>query len=110
MKTMSNAIAVHSKGIVHGNLTANDILIDSDHNAYVAYDGILKDEESSTPPQPASDIYSFGCIALQVMTGQSPNADVRNDHQDTVPKKPTRPSSPHDADSSGISLRNAGVM
>ncbi|KAG1737455.1 kinase-like domain-containing protein [Suillus lakei] len=120
---------LHSKGIVHGDLTANNILIDSNHNAQVADHGILtmcpespntsylrsnvrwaapelfdvpENEEPSTPPEPASDIYSFGCIMFQVMTGQQPYADVRNDHQVTVMilkgKKPARPSSPHIAD------------
>ncbi|KAG1856335.1 kinase-like domain-containing protein [Suillus subalutaceus] len=68
---------VHSKGIVHGNLTANNILIDSDHNAHVAYDGILPwavpklygepEDEKSLTPQPASDIHSLECITHQVM-------------------------------------------
>ncbi|KAG1847620.1 kinase-like domain-containing protein [Suillus subluteus] len=129
VRTMSNNIAVHSKGVVHGDLTSNNILIDSDHNAHVADHGILamcselsgtsyirsnvrwaapelfevpENEELSTPPQPAGDIYSFGCIMLQVMTGRPPYADVRSDHQVTVlilkGKKPTRPSSPHDVD------------
>ncbi|KAG1872873.1 kinase-like domain-containing protein [Suillus tomentosus] len=120
---------LHSKGVVHGDLTANNILIDSDRNAHVADHGILTmcselsgtsyirsnvrwaapelfevpESEESLTPQPASDIYSFGCIMLQVMTGRPPYADVRSDHQVIVlilkGKKPTRPSSPHDADS-----------
>ncbi|KAG2030981.1 kinase-like domain-containing protein [Suillus americanus] len=129
VETINNGIAVHSKGVVHGDLTANNILIDSDRNVHVADHGILamcseisgtsyirsnvrwaapelfevaEDDESLTPPQPASDIYSFGCIMLQVMTGRPPYADVRSDHQVTVliikGKKPTRPSSPHDVD------------
>lgn len=120
---------LHSKGIVHGDLTANNILIDSDCNAQVADHGILamcpespntsylrgsvrwaapelfdvpEDEESSIPPKPASDIYSFGCIMFQVMSGQQPYADVQNNHQVTIlifkGKKPARPSSPHIAD------------
>ncbi|KAG2140926.1 kinase-like domain-containing protein [Suillus bovinus] len=120
---------LHSKGVVHGDLTANNILIDSDRNAYVADHGILTmcselsgtsyirsnvrwaapelfevpENEESLAPQPASDIYSFGCIMLQVMTGRPPYADVRSDHQVIVlilkGKKPPRPISPHDADS-----------
>lgn len=121
---------LHSKGVVHGDLTANNILIDSNRNAHVADHGILamcselsgtsyirsnvrwaapelfevpENEESLSPPKPASDIYSFGCIMLQVMTGRPPYAEVRSDHQVTVlilkGKKPTRPSSPHVADS-----------
>ncbi|KAG2118261.1 kinase-like domain-containing protein [Suillus cothurnatus] len=121
---------LHSEGVVHGNLTANNILIDSNHNAYVADHGILtmcselsgtsyirsdvrwaapelfeppENEESSTPPpQPAGDIYSFGCVMLQVMTGRPPYADVRSDRQVAVliskGKKPTRSSNPHVAD------------
>ncbi|KAG2118241.1 kinase-like domain-containing protein [Suillus cothurnatus] len=131
VKTTSNSIAVHLKGVVHGDLTANNILIDSDHNAHVADHGIFtmcsklsgtsyirsnvrwaapelfeppENEESPTPPpQPAGDIYSFGCIMLQVMTGRPPYADVRSDLQVAVliskGNKPTRPSNPHVADS-----------
>ncbi|KAG2088073.1 kinase-like domain-containing protein [Suillus discolor] len=79
-------------GVVHGDLTANNILIDSDHNAHVADHGILtmcselsgtsyirsnvrwaapelfevSENEESLTPQSASDIYSLGCIMLQV--------------------------------------------
>ncbi|KAG0698931.1 kinase-like domain-containing protein [Suillus ampliporus] len=122
---------LHSKGIVHGDLSANNILLDSNHNAYVANHGILttyyefpgtisyirrnvrwaapelfelaEDEESWPLPKAAGDVYSFGCIMLQVMTGRPPYADLRSDHQVAVSillgKKPTRPSSPHIPDS-----------
>jgi serine/threonine protein kinase len=101
---------VHSKDIVHGDLTGvsitqlsfvvlikdatqNNILIDEKGNAFVADHGILticseligtsyirsnvrwaapenfkipEDEESASSPQLPSDVYSFGCIMLQV--------------------------------------------
>ncbi|KAJ8590697.1 kinase-like protein [Rhizopogon salebrosus TDB-379] len=89
---------IHSNDVVHGDLTANNILIDLACNAHVADHGILamcselggtsfiksnvpENEDSLPPPKPESDIYSFGCIMLQVMTG------------------PGRPSSPHIEDS-----------
>ncbi|KAG2139328.1 kinase-like domain-containing protein, partial [Suillus clintonianus] len=115
---------LHAAGIVHGELTANNILIDSNRNALVADHGILAlcpespntsylrnnvrwaapelFEESSTPLKPSSDIYAFGCIMFQVMTGQQPYADVHDTYQVTSMifhgKKPARPSSPPIAD------------
>jgi len=108
----------------------NNILIDLTWNAYVADHGILaicselggtsyirsnvrwsapeffevpENEDSSPPPKPESDIYSLGCIMLQVMTGRPPYADIRSDHQVTVlilrGRKPGRPPSPQIEDS-----------
>ncbi|OAX39441.1 kinase-like protein [Rhizopogon vinicolor AM-OR11-026] len=122
--------AFHSNDIVHGDLTANNILIDVTCTAYVADHGMLtmcselagtsyirgnvrwaapelfevpENEDSLPPPKPASDIYSFGCIMLQVMTGQQPYVDMRSDHQVIVlilrGRKPGRPSSPYIEDS-----------
>ncbi|KAG1872841.1 kinase-like domain-containing protein, partial [Suillus tomentosus] len=107
VKTISDRITIHSKGVVHGDLTANNILIDSDRNVHLADHVILTmcyelsgtsymrsnvrwavtelfevpESEESLTPQAASDIYSFGCIMLQVMTGRPPYTDVRSDHQ-----------------------------
>jgi len=120
---------LHSEIIVHGDLTGNNILINEDGNACVADQGILTlcselhgtsyirsnvrwaapenfevpEDEESWSPKLASDIYSFGCIMLQVLTGKVPYYDCRSDHQVTVKilrgNKPARPVTPHIEDS-----------
>ncbi|KAG2118256.1 kinase-like domain-containing protein [Suillus cothurnatus] len=49
-------------------------------------------------PKIASDIYSFGCIAFQVLSGQQPYYNIRSDHQVVVTIlggiKPKRPNIP----------------
>ncbi|OJA18792.1 hypothetical protein AZE42_10013 [Rhizopogon vesiculosus] len=84
---------LHSKNIVHGDLTSNNILINEKDEVFVADHGILilcselsgtsyitsnvrwtapenfrisEDEELTSSPQLSSDVYSFGCIMLQV--------------------------------------------
>lgn len=120
---------LHSNNIVHGDLTGNNILINENGTAFVADHGILilcaevhgtsyirsnvrwaapenfqvpEDDESISSPQLASDIYSFGCIMLQVFTGKVPYSELRSDHQVTVQilrgRKPARPVTPPIAD------------
>ncbi|KAG1778245.1 kinase-like domain-containing protein, partial [Suillus placidus] len=110
--------------------TQNNILINENGTAFVADHGILifcaelhgtsyirsnvrwaapenfqvpEDDESISSPQLASDIYSFGCIMLQVFTGKVPYSEFRSDHQVTVQilrgRKPARPVTPPIADS-----------
>ncbi|KAJ8591220.1 kinase-like protein [Rhizopogon salebrosus TDB-379] len=127
LKDVASALQyLHSKNIVHGDLTGNNILIDEKGNAFVADHGILticselsgtsyirsnvrwaapenfiipEDEESASSPQLPSDIYSFGCIMLQVLTGKVPYSECRSDHQVVVlilrGKKPARPVNPY---------------
>lgn len=130
LRQVAGAISyLHSKGVCHGNLTSNNILIDFHYNAFVADHGILamcselsdtshvisnvrwaapelfevpENEESSTIPKAPCDIYSFGCVMIQVFTGQLPYANVESDFRVACLKikgeKPSRPSSPHVTD------------
>ncbi|KAG1845175.1 kinase-like domain-containing protein [Suillus subluteus] len=130
LRQVAGAISyLHSKGVCHENLTPNNILIDSNYNAHVTDHGILamcselsdtshvmsnvrwaapelfevpEDEESSTIPKAACDIYSFGCVMIQVLTGQLPYANVESDFRVACLKikgeKPSRPSSPYVTD------------
>jgi len=93
LKDVASALQyLHARNIVHGDLTGNNVLINEDGSACVADQGVLtfcselhgtsyirsnvrwaapenfqvpEDEESSSLKL-ASDIYSFGCIMLQV--------------------------------------------
>lgn len=91
---------LHDKHVIHGNLTGNNILIDSNGNAHVADFGLsmilaecdsssgdayypgsirwaapelinLTDEEVDKPTA-CSDVYSLGSVILQVLSGKLP--------------------------------------
>ncbi|TDL29261.1 kinase-like protein [Rickenella mellea] len=99
---------LHSKGIIHGDLTGPNILVDDDHHACLSDFGLsvlAKELDFPTMPQSSAvggavrwaapelfsfdgigtaltqwcDIYSFGSVALEIFTGSIPYADVEYD-------------------------------
>lgn len=96
---------LHTSEVVHGNLSGNNVLIDNQGKAcltnfglstvcggfvqsaiYIGYPGAIRwaapeffigDGQHSTFE---SDIYSFGCIMLQVLSGEIPWSEVKTEH------------------------------
>ncbi|OJA19153.1 hypothetical protein AZE42_05393 [Rhizopogon vesiculosus] len=94
-------LVVHGKHVIHGNLTAHNVLIDRRGDVYVTDFGLsailaecdnlpfdahhpgsircaapelinlLTDEEAGKPTT-CSDVYSFGSVALEVLSGEPP--------------------------------------
>jgi len=116
---------LHSKEMVHGDLTGSNVLVDSNRRAQIADFGLLTTcadlngtayirsnvrwaapelfevpdtDDACSSPKLESDIYSFGCIAYQVLSGQRPYCEIRSDHQVVVAilrgVKPRRPVTP----------------
>ncbi|KAG0693248.1 kinase-like domain-containing protein [Suillus ampliporus] len=73
----------YSNPVVHGDLTGNNILIGNDETAYLADFGLsgtlTKLPESASAITTQSDIYSFGSVMLQVLTGDVPWRHLAND-------------------------------
>ncbi|KAG2140928.1 kinase-like domain-containing protein [Suillus bovinus] len=92
---------LHEKGVVHGDLTCTNVLMDADQRLYLADFGlsvILSETQNSTfnsyhqgnvrwmapemfampdqggvvMPTKAADVYSYGCIMLQLFCGRAP--------------------------------------
>lgn len=116
---------LHSKNVAHADLTGSNVLINRNGRALLADYGLLTTcsdlngtsyirsnvrwaapelfdvpdtEDMPSSPKLESDVYSFGCIAYQVLSGQQPYCNIRSDHQVVVailrgikPKRPTVP-------------------
>ncbi|KAG2339254.1 kinase-like protein [Suillus weaverae] len=116
---------VHSNEVAHADLTGSNVLINSKGRALVADYGLLTTcsdlngtsyirsnvrwaapelfevpdtENAPSSPKLESDVYSFGCIAYQVLSGKQPYCNIRSDHQVVVAilrgVKPKRPDIP----------------
>ncbi|KAG1803955.1 kinase-like domain-containing protein [Suillus subaureus] len=106
---------LHDMGIVHGNLTATNVLVDGSGCLRLADFGLSmilaeagdatfsslhsgdlrwmppeafqtdaevddEDETKDEKPTKAWDVYSFGCVALQIFSGNQPYAWIRTNH------------------------------
>lgn len=102
---------LHGEGIVHGDLTATNVLVDSSGRLRLADFGLSmilaeagnatfnschpgnirwmppealqagaedEDEAKDEKPTKAWDVYSYGCVALQIFSGKQPYAWIKN--------------------------------
>ncbi|KAG2092788.1 kinase-like protein [Suillus discolor] len=119
---------LHSNEMAHADLTGSNVLINSDGRALLDY-GLLTTcsdlngtsyirsnvrwaapelfevshaKDASSSPKLESDIYSFGCITYQVLSGKRPYYNICSDNKVVVAilkgVKPKRPDIPAIAD------------
>ena len=96
----------HRRGIIHGDITPSNVLLDEDGNPYLADFGVaaLTGDQtlvgSSSPgyvapeitvgshPTPATDVFGLGCLSFHALTGQPPeggNGDRISDFRADLP-------------------------
>ncbi|KAK7683109.1 hypothetical protein QCA50_013782 [Cerrena zonata] len=92
--------SLHDEEIIHGDLRAGNVLIDNEYNARVSDFGLaitakayvsqtstggpannwlapeLVSSTSPSPPTKPSDVYAFGCLCIEVYTGEPPYGNI----------------------------------